>query len=322
MNLDNLARIDLNLLVILQVLLEEQSVTRAANRLHLSQSALSKSLNRLRDTLDDPLFQRTAHGLKPTAHAVALAQKLPGVLQHLYQLTQPPTFNPNSSHRQFSFSMVESAYETLIPYFIGPLLSNAPHLKLDSYLWTEKSMQDLLQGQIDFGIAGRDIHPQSNFRVEKLPEGLEHKTLFNDFQVCLVRKGHPILTQVAMGQWTQQQYLDMPHVQVRCEGNDWWALDYHLASMNLHRNICTTVPDFYGAASICAHSELIFTLPSSFARHAQQLYALEEIPLPMAFTPMTYVLLWHERNNQEPGHKWMREMIVDSAAKATTKRQS
>lgn len=322
MNLDNLARIDLNLLVILQVLLEEQSVTRAANRLHLSQSALSKSLNRLRDTLDDPLFQRTAHGLKPTAHANLLAQKLPSVLQHLYQLTRPPTFTPATSHRQFSFSMVESAYETLIPYFIGPLLSCAPHLKLDSYLWNEKSMQDLQQGQIDFGIAGRDIHPQSNFRVEQLPDGLEYQILFNDFQVCLVRKGHPILSQVDQGLWDQAQYLALPHVQVRCEGNDWWALDYHLASMNLHRNICTTVPDFYGAASVCAHSELIFTLPSSFARHAEQLYGLVEIPLPMEFTPMTYVLLWHERNNEEPGHQWMREMIVQSTLRAVEARDS
>ena len=162
MNIDNLARIDLNLLVILKVLLEEQSVTRAASRLHISQSALSKSLNRLRETLDDPLFQRTAHGLKPTAHALILGQKLPNILQDLYQLTQPPTFNPASSNRQFSFAMVESAYETLIPYFIGPMLTTAPNVKLDSYVWTEKSMQDLQQGQIDFGISGRDLRSEEH----------------------------------------------------------------------------------------------------------------------------------------------------------------
>ncbi|MBB1322300.1 MULTISPECIES: LysR family transcriptional regulator [Shewanella] len=316
MNLDNLARVDLNLLVILQVLLEEQSVTRAAHRLHVSQSAVSKSLNRLRETLDDPLFQRTAHGLKPTAHADALRQQLPLVLQNLYQLTQPPTFYPATSNRQFSLSMVESAYETLIPYFIGPLLQQAPSIKLDSYVWTEKSMQDLQQGQIDFGLAGRDIYPQTDVNIEKVPEGIESQTLFNDHQVCLVRKDHPILQQVKAGQWDQAHYLSMSHVQVRCEGNDWWALDYHLANLGLHRHLSTTVPDFYGAASVCANTDLIFTLPSSFAHHAQKLYSLVSIPLPFEFMPMAYVFLWHERNNQEPGHQWFRNIIFNSVERA------
>jgi len=316
MNLDNLARIDLNLLVTLQVLLEEQSVTRAANRLHLSQSALSKSLNRLRDTLDDPLFQRTAHGLKPTAHALALGKVLPQALQNLYQLTQPPSFEPATSQRHFALAMVESAYETLIPYFIGPLLQQAPKLKLDSYGWNEKSIYDLQHGQIDFGIAGRDVHPQSQFKADELADGLEYQTLFNDKQVCLVRQNHPILHAISRGDWNKEAYLALSHVQVRCEGNDWWALDYHLATTNHHRQISTTVPDFYGAASICAHTDLIFTLPSSFAHHAQNLYSLVQIPLPFEFMPMAYVLLWHERNNQEPGHKWVREMISNSIPKA------
>ncbi|MGL4446147.1 LysR family transcriptional regulator [Shewanella sp.] len=315
MNLDNLARIDLNLLVILKVLLEEQSVTRAASRLHISQSAISKSLNRLRETLDDPLFQRTAHGLKPTAHALNLGQKLPNILQDLYQLTQPPTFNPLSSHRQFSFAMVESAYETLIPYFIGPLLHSAPYIKLDSYVWTEKSMQDLQQGQIDFGIAGRDLHPLADPRMHRLPEGIVCQTLFTDTQVCLVRENHPLLAALTSAQWQLPLYLDMAHVQVRCEGNDWWALDYFLADLGHRRKISTTVPDFYGAASVCAHSDLVFTLPSSFARHACQLYPLKQLPLPFDFLPMAYVLLWHQRNNEDQGHKWIRDTICQSVAK-------
>ncbi len=316
MHLDNLARIDLNLLVILQVLLEEQSVTRAASRLHLSQSALSKSLNRLRDTLGDPLFLRTAHGLKPTAHAVQLGQKLPNMLQGLYQLTQPPGFIPASSNRQFSFAMVESAYETLIPYFIGPLLIAAPNLKLDSYVWMEKSMQALQQGQIDFGMTGRDLHPQSDFQLKRLPEGIAHQTLFTDHQICLVRENHPVLTAIRNGNWNLDIYLEMYHVQVRCEGNDWWALDYHLAEQGQHRRISTTVPDFYGAASICAHSDLIFTLPTSFAQHAKKLYSLVELPLPIEFSPLAFVLLWHERNNDEPGHRWIRKTICKSVADA------
>ncbi|NKF52297.1 LysR family transcriptional regulator [Shewanella sp. WXL01] len=309
MHIDKLARIDLNLLVILQVLLEEQSVTRAASRLNVSQSAVSKSLNRLRDTLDDPLFQRTAHGLKPTAHAEILSQQLPNLLQSLYQLTQPPAFLPSDSQRRFSFAMVESAYETLFPLFIGPLLKQAPQLKLDSYVWNQNSLQDLQLGQIDFGITGRDIHPQADKQFDQLPEGIEQQSLFQDRQVCLVRDDHPILDKVQNQQWQIADYLDLYHVQVRCEGKDWWAMDYYLAEQNLTRKISVTLPDFYGAASLCAHTDLIFTLPSSFAKHAMKLYPLSLIELPFEFIPMEYVLLWHERNNAEPGHKWIRDII-------------
>lgn len=316
MNIDNLTRIDLNLLVILQILLEEESVTRAASRLHLSQSALSKSLNRLRDALGDPLFLRSAHGLKPTSHALQLKLQLPALLQGLYQVTLPPGFIPATSHRQFSFAMVESAYETLLPAYIGPLLSQAPNISLDTYGWSEKSMQGLLQGQIDFGLTARDLHPTSDYRLNNLPEGITQTTLFTDQQVCLVRKNHPILATLKSDNWDLDTYLHMSHVQVRCEGNDWWALDYLLAESGKHRRIISTLPDFYGAASVCAHSDLVFTLPSSFVAHAQKLYPLVQLPLPIEFSPLAYVLLWHKRNNDEPGHKWVRETINASVAKA------
>lgn len=309
MYLGILSKIDLNLLVTLQILLEEESATRAANRLHLSPSALSKSLNRLREALGDPLFLRTAHGLKPTAHALQLKQQLPEILQGLYKLTLPPSFIAATSQRQFSFAMVESAYETLLPAYIGPLLNQAPNINLDTYGWNEKSMQGLLQGQIDFGITARDLHPTSDYRLNNLPDGINQTTLFTDQQICLVRKNHPILEKVQNGEWDLKDYLAMKHVQVRCEGNDWWALDYHLAESNQHRRISSTLPDFYGAASVCAHTDLIFTLPSNFVEHAQKLYPLVQIPLPIEFSPLAYVLLWHQRNNDDPGHKWVRETI-------------
>ena len=316
MNLNYLARIDLNLLVILQVLLEEESVTRAANRLNLSQSALSKSLTRLRNSLEDPLFTRTAHGLKPTAHALHLKQQLPNLLQSLYQITRPPCFDPYTSNRHFSISMVESAYATLLPYYLRPLLQQAPNIRLDTFAWTENSIQALQQGKMDFGIAGRDLDEDSSLQADKLPSDIMCSTLFIDKQICLVRQDHPILKKLAQGHWDQASYLAQNHVQVRCEGKEWWALDYFLAVQNKQRNIISTLPDFYGAASVCAYSDLIFTLPSSFVPHAQKLYSLVEIPLPFAFTAMAYVLLWHQRNNDEPGHKWLREMICNSVATA------
>lgn len=316
MNLDNLSRIDLNLLVILQVLLEENSVTKAANRLHVSPSALSKSLTRLRHSLEDPLFTRTSHGIKPTAHALQLKATLPSLLQSLYQLTLPPTFHPSTSDRHFSISMVESAYATLLPYYIGPLLKQAPNVRLDAFGWMKNSMQDLQKGKLDFGLTGRDLTEEGHLPLEHLPDGIQCKTLFSDQQICLVHEHHPVLKLVEQGEWNLQSYLQQNHVQVRCEGDEWWALDYFLAKQNKQRNIISTLPDFYGAASVCAYSDLIFTLPSSFVPHAQKLYPLKQVPLPFDFVPMAYVLLWHERNSDEPGHKWIREMICNSVEKA------
>jgi len=312
MNIDKLMRIDLNLLVVLQVLLEEESVTRAAVRLNLSQSALSKSLTRLRTSLQDPLFTRTAHGLKPTTHALLLQQTLPNLLQGLYQLTQAPSFTPASSDRHFSISMLESAYATLLPCFIGPLLQQAKNIHLDVLSWKKESMQALQQGKMDFGITALDFSEDHRLETKKLPDGIEHVILFNDHQTCLVHQHHPILTAVENGSWNQDAYLQQNHIQIVCEGNKWWALDYFLEKQGKQRNVISTLPDFYGGASLCAHSDLIFTLPSSFITHAQKLYPLKQIPLPFAFSEMAYVLIWHQRNNDEPGHKWIREMICNT----------
>ncbi|WP_028867763.1 LysR family transcriptional regulator [Psychromonas arctica] len=319
MNIDKLMRIDLNLLVVLQVLLEEESVTRAAVRLNLSQSALSKSLNRLRISLQDPLFSRTAHGLKPTAHALQLQQKLPSLLQNLYQLTRAPRFDPSSSDRHFSISMLESAYATLLPYFIGPLLKQASHVHLDILSWMENSMQSLQQGKVDFGITGIDFYDDPRLKTEILPDGIAHTILFHDQQTCLVNENHPVLESIKKGHWDIDSYLQYNHIQVSCEGNKWWAIDYFLEKQGKQRNIISTLPDFYGGASVCAHSDLIFTLPSSFVPHAQKLYPLKQIPLPFSFSEMAYVLLWHQRNSDEPGHKWIREMICNSVANAIDK---
>ena len=315
MSIESLTRIDLNLLVILQVLLEEQSVTRAAHRLNVSQSALSKSLTRLRNSLHDPLFSRTAYGLKPTAHALQIKQQLPNLLQNIYQLTQAPSFEPETSNRRFSISMLESAYAALLPSYIGSVLQQAPNIRVDTLSWSKNSIQELQQGNIDFGITALDLSDKEALILDKLADDIEHSQLLIDRQVCLVNEKHAVLSEVEKNAWNMESYLTHNHLQVRCEGKEWWKLDYFLASQNKQRNIICTLPDFYGAVSVCAHSELIFTVPSSFVSHAQKLYPLKEVPLPFSFSQMAYVLLWHQRNNEEPGHKWLRDMICSSIHK-------
>ena len=123
MNIEKLARIDLNLLVCLNVLAEELNVTRAAHRLCLSQSAVSKNLAKLRTQFGDPLFVRHAHGLKPTPKVLFLKPKLENLINHLEQITQPEEFSPDSSDYRFQISAVESVYPLILPHFLPEIFS-------------------------------------------------------------------------------------------------------------------------------------------------------------------------------------------------------
>ncbi|MGL4456697.1 MAG: LysR family transcriptional regulator [Plesiomonas sp.] len=305
MNLDRLSRLDLNLLVCLHVLLEESSVSRAAQRLHLSQSAVSKALARLREQLDDPLFFRTAHGLTPTYHAEQLAPALGNILHELHLLTRPPQFDPASSERHFNIVMLESAYQTLLPRFINSLLQSAPRLQLHTHLWSALSLQGLAEGQFDLAFTIRELYPSTDQQLNQLPAGLCFETLLTDEHVCLLRAQHPVLQQP----WDLTQYLAMQHVQARCEGREWWSLDYLLASRGLQRNMPISVPDFFGAVAICCHTDLIFTVPRCFADHVTAHYPLTTLPLPLQPPTVAYQMLWHERHEQDPAHRWLRTFL-------------
>lgn len=305
MNLDRLARMDLNLLVCLHVLLEECSVSRAAQRLHLSQSAVSKSLARLRQLLDDPLFFRTAHGLTPSAHAEQLAAPLRTLLHELHLLTRPPHFDPQCSDRHFNLVMLESAYQTLLPSFINALLQTAPHLQLHAHLWDAQSLQGLADGQFDLALTIRELYPSTDQQLTQLPPGIAFQTLFTDEHVCLLRAGHPALRKP----WDLEQYLALRHVQARCEGREWWSLDYLLAQAGRRRNTPVSMPDFFGAIAICCHTDLVFTAPRCFADHVCRHYPLMQRPLPLNPSPVAYQMLWHERHEQDAGHRWLRDFL-------------
>ena len=133
MNIEKLARLDLNLLVCLRVLIEELNVTRAAHRLCLSQSAVSKNLAKLRTQFDDPLFVRHAHGLKPTPKALFLKPKLEVLIHQLEQLTQPEQFSPSSSDYRYQIAAVESVYPLILPHFLPEIFKRAPRVTISTH---------------------------------------------------------------------------------------------------------------------------------------------------------------------------------------------
>ncbi|MGF1727463.1 LysR substrate-binding domain-containing protein [Photobacterium nomapromontoriensis] len=306
MSFEKLTRLDLNLLVCLHVLLEEGSVTHAAKRLCLSQSAVSKSLSRLREQFDDPLFIRTAHGMRPTARAQALLPPLEQLLRDVEQLTAPAVFIPHTSQRHFRMALVESAYPLFLPQFLGDIFTEGPQIILDTQAWEPNTFAKLIDDEMDFGITGKDLNPKDAMLTMMPPKGIQFTELCRDTQRCIVRQGHPVLNQT----WDQDNYLKQRHIQVRCGKDDRWLLDYKLAERGLNRDIAMYVPDFNSAASLCSHTDLVFTAPSHFANYIAAQLNLVVLPLPTELPPMAYTLFWHQQQEKDPGHSWLRQIII------------
>lgn len=305
MKIERLARLDLNLLTCLQVLLEEQNVSRAAIRLHLTQSAISKSLTRLRELFDDPLFVRSRYGMVPTPRAEALQPMLGLLLQQLGQQIEPLQFEPSSSQRHFTIACVDNAHALFPPYYFSALTTEAPHLTFSFPFWGEKSAQELEEGVIDIAIGLTEPLERSRRKLSDLPKGIEHLSLTEDHQVVILRKDHPALKEP----WNLEAYLELGHVQATSEGKDLWMLDLELEQLNKARKMTVKAPSFMSALSICCNSDLAFTANSLFGYMAVAHYPVAVLPLPFKLPPVSYLLLWHQRFNKDPGHRWLREYI-------------
>lgn len=300
--------LDLKLLHVLNTLFEEHSVTSAARRLNLSQSAVSKHLARLRDIFEDPLFERTGQGLKPTPRAIELLPQLRQLLSQFDQLTRPKAFEPEVSDRSFRIDLLNTAYSLTFPHFMPNLLSTAPNVRLLTQTWEPQSLDKLLKCEIDLGIACRELDQRSPLHMRFIPDDLNQTTLIREHSLCLVREDHPALHKT----WDLESFLQYRHIQVIMGGLDQWLLDDVLTEQNIYRDIAIEMPDFYCAMSLCEQSDLMLCAP---ARHANQMashFKLRTLPIPIDFESGAYVLLWHKHFEQDSGHKWLRDLIINN----------
>ncbi|MBW3532706.1 LysR family transcriptional regulator [Shewanella sp. NKUCC06_TVS] len=309
-----LKRLDLNLLPVLEILLEEQSVTAAAARLHLSQSAVSKQLTRLREVFDDPLFERTAYGLKPTPKALSLAPELRQCLQQLAQFTRPDTFEPALSQRQFRMHLVETTYSLTFPHFMPMLLTQAPGVSLNCQTWRLDTMDRLLRCDIDLAIGCREWDERSPMHVNNIPDDLCHVELVQDYPVCLMRRDHPALTQ----EWNLDTFLSYRHLQVAFGGLEHWLLDDVLQLEGRKRDIAVNMTDFQSALNLCEQSDLILCAPSRYALAVMKSFELQSLPSPIKLIPGAYLLMWHKHFEHDLSHKWLRELIISQVLRSIT----
>ncbi|MDA9557659.1 LysR family transcriptional regulator [Vibrio sp.] len=307
-NINHLLKNDLNLLICLYVLLEEKNVSKAAKRLHLSQSAVSKQLTRLRSLYDDPLFERESKGLFPTPKALSLAPELHLVLQQIENLTKPDTFDPEISQRVFHFDLVETAYQAIYPSFMPNVLSSAPHITINSQNWGEGSFKRLLKRDIDFGISIFEWDERSKIHVKTIPNELHYAELKKDFSACIMHKDHPALNE----EWNIDTFLKYRHIQVVVGGVQEWLLHEILEIHSLAINHAVNVSDINSAIKLCAQSDLLLCYPYALLKEFYDPTQFIIKPLPIDLKAGAHFLLWHKQFDNDLAHRWLRNQITQA----------
>ncbi|WP_262368460.1 LysR family transcriptional regulator [Marinomonas sp. IMCC 4694] len=292
-----LSDIDLNLLYIFQVLIEELNVTKAATRLNVSQPAVSRSLSRLRDVFDDPLFIRTSHGLSATAKTQSLSSMLSDTLKGLESLIQPTEFIPRSSQRRFILSTTDFGTLTVLPKILDQFRQAAPNAILDVKSWNEEMVAELDHSAIDVAVAVLSKEP---------PPGIRALRLKSDRMVCLARKGHSSIEQTL----TLENYLAACHVQVVLGRREYFAVDRELDKMGHKRHVSVHLPNFVPAARVVMESDLLLTVPRLFAEDmAGTVPEIAVHELPFATREFDYSMIWHERFQHDAAHLWFRGLL-------------
>ena len=303
MFLQQLSRINLNLLVCLQALLEEKSVSRAALRLNLSQSAVSKNLAQLRRLIGDPLFTRTSHGLQPTYQAEQLQPELEKVLDQLWLLVQPSEFNPALCDRNFRVAFPETAGQKFIPFLLPALLEQAPGVQLTLNALKLDNLEGLMKGELELIIVPHDLD-----LGQGLVPGLHRSELYQGELVCLMREDHPVLDK----EWSLDAYLGENHVNIGSLLGGPVIVEDELQRLGLKRTVRVAVDDFLTATVISESTDLIFTTSRSWADYACKRHKVVCKPFPLVLSPLIYHLYWHKRSHTDRGHQWLRNMIKNS----------
>ncbi|CAO4178073.1 LysR family transcriptional regulator [Methylorubrum populi] len=294
----HLARLDLNLLVALDALLTERSVTRAAGRIGISQSAMSHALARLRTTFSDELLTRGPDGMRPTPRALALSAPVQAALSQIQQITaSPAAFDPATADLTFTLGIPDSTEVLLMPTLIAHLQAVAPGVKLLLHtIDRNRILDDLDTGRVDLGIGvfeqGQTHHKRRILNKES------YLCIFNPE---LVGVSAPI---------SLDDYLRFPHLLTSLVESAHGVVDDALAKIGRTRVIALTSPRFSVMPFVVRQAPVIATMHSRLARFFAESMNLAVSPAPIALPDVAISMIWHSSNDDVPSQRWLRETIV------------
>lgn len=291
---------DLNLLVTLDVLLAEGSVARAARRLRLSPSAMSRALARLRETTGDPLLVRAGRGLVPTPRALELRARVGQLVQDGEAVLRPAAkLDLEQLARTFTLRTSEGFVETFGAELLARVGAQAPGVRLRFMQKPDKDSTPLRDGSVDLetGVVAKTTGPE-----------VRTQALFRDRFIGVVRKGHAL----SRGAMTPSRYASGRHIGISRRGLDKGPIDEALTLLGLQREIATIVGGFSTALALARASDLIASVPE---RHTANLRTgMHSFPLPFATPEVTIALLWHPRLDADLAHRWLRGLVRDACA--------
>ncbi|MBF6022599.1 LysR family transcriptional regulator [Lysobacter niastensis] len=295
-------RYDLNLLPVFLTLMEERSVTRAAERLGITQPALSNALARLRDMLKDPLFIRERYGMQPTQKAEELAPVVAAALASLDELVLGQQgFDPARAERLVTIAPNSYVEFVLVPSLVARLRERAPGIRLRLTPYGA----DLADTGVISGVTAMVLG-----RVNDPPDNLVVQHLMDDSLACVVRADHPVVNK----RMSKQQYEQLKHVNVLPPGRLRVGLFQALERQGLRREVAVSVTHFLAIPEMVAVTDYCATLPSLICRRLANDPRLKVVPAPADLGTFPVEMAWHVRYRHDPAHQWLRSLVSEVAS--------
>jgi DNA-binding transcriptional LysR family regulator len=299
----HIEQVDLNLLAPLAALLEERHVSRAADRVRLSQPAMSRALQRLRRHFDDELLVRGHDGYSLTPRAERIRSQLATVVTQLDQLFATETFDPATAAQSFRLAVSDYTVSAFGPALIQAILTHSPNSTMSCEPLDAHVFDKLDAGRLDLVIYGRAA-----------PDRYHSQRLFTDRYVCVVDAEHPIAQRVSM---SLSQYQRWPHLSIDI-GQP--GIDRALEARGTSRRIAVSMPYNVLAASVLRGTELVLTIPARLIPHFTDPTHTRVLAAPRELGELQFYAVWHPRLDGEPSHRWLREVVADTATATTPRR--
>lgn len=291
---------DLNLLYVFEAIWIERSVTLAAERLDLTQAAVSSALKRLRHEHGDKLFTQVGRRMEPTPYASSIAQQLLTALALVRKASnrQAP-FDPATSRRQFTIRTRDVGEVVCFPRILAQLVHEGPHVRLrTTFVPIEETLAGLASGRIDLAMGF----------LPSLETDIHRRSLGSQSYVCVMRAGHPLERQTL----TAQRFRSCDHLLVEYSGSGHRVIEQGLIKAGLRHQIKVRLPQYLSAPHFILSTDLLWCVPSTLAHTLSHHYPLVIKPVPIELPDFEIALYWHERYHQDLGNRWLRELIVQT----------
>ena len=290
--------LDLRLLSVFDEVYKTRSVSGAADVLDMSQPAVSVALSKLRRHFGDPLFVRTSAGMEPTPLGEGLVRPVREALTALdVVLGHHQAFDPASSHRTFRVCMTDISQLVLLPRLWERLRVSAPHIHIEIVPLSTDIGRQLESGEADLALG---FMPQ-------LEAGFYQTVLFEQTFVCLVSAHHPrVRKSLSLAQFQRED-----HAVISSSGAAPLLIDQAIAKQGIQRKVAVKIPNFIGAALVVEHTDLVITIPARLAEVLRDRGELRSFPVPFPLPGYQVKQHWHERYHQDPGSRWLRQVIAE-----------